>query len=81
MLHLLWLIPLLPAAGFVLNGLVGRRLPRRLVAVVGCGVILAAFVVSLGAVLELGHLEGMASTESLSVDAPARRVTQTLYTW
>ena len=35
MLHLLWLIPILPLAGFLLLMLFGRRLPRRVVAVVG----------------------------------------------
>ena len=33
-LHL-WLIPLLPFAGFLLNGILGSRLPRRLVTAIG----------------------------------------------
>ena len=33
-LHL-WLIPLLPFAGFLLNGILGSRLPRWLVTTIG----------------------------------------------
>jgi NADH-quinone oxidoreductase subunit L len=39
-LHL-WLIPLLPFAGFLLNGILGSRLPRRLVSAIG---LLAPFL-------------------------------------
>jgi NADH-quinone oxidoreductase subunit L len=39
-LHL-WLIPLLPFAGFLLNGILGSRLPRRLVSTIG---LLAPFL-------------------------------------
>src|SRR5712675_2382767 len=31
----LWLIPLLPFAGFLINGTVGRKLPRAAVAAIG----------------------------------------------
>jgi NADH-quinone oxidoreductase subunit L len=41
-LHL-WLIPLLPFAGFLVNGLFGRRLPRRVVTAVALLAPLAAF--------------------------------------
>ncbi|MBI1951889.1 MAG: NADH-quinone oxidoreductase subunit L, partial [Acidobacteria bacterium] len=66
MLELLWLVPLLPFAGFAVNGLLGARLlPRRVVAVAACGAVLASFVISAGAVLELGNA----------------RFTQTLFEW
>jgi len=83
MLHLLWLIPLLPLVGFVVNGLLGGRvLPRRVVTVVGCGTVLLAFLVSLGAVASLSDLEGAAaSPEGLQVDAAAHRVVQEVGTW
>ncbi len=55
-MQLLWLVPALPAAGFLLLALFGRRLPRRAVAIVGAGsvglaallaiVIAAIFIVS-----------------------------------
>jgi NADH-quinone oxidoreductase subunit L len=63
MLQLLWLIPLLPLGGFAVNGLLGARfLPRRAVAIVACGSVLGAFVLSAGAILELGSGARFAQT-------------------
>jgi len=47
-LHL-WLIPLLPFAGFLINGLLGRRLPKALVSTIALLAPLAAFGVVLNA--------------------------------
>jgi NADH-quinone oxidoreductase subunit L len=47
LLHL-WLIPALPLAGFLINGLVGRRLPKALVTTVALLTPLGAFAVVLG---------------------------------
>jgi NADH-quinone oxidoreductase subunit L len=47
-LHL-WLIPLLPFAGFLINGLLGKRLPKPLVTAVALLAPLAAFLVVLNA--------------------------------
>ncbi len=47
-LHL-WLIPLLPFAGFLLNGVLGSRLPRWLVTMIGLLTPLASFVLVLNA--------------------------------
>jgi len=43
-LHL-WLIPILPFAGFLVNGLLGRRLPKALVSAVALGFPLASLMV------------------------------------
>jgi NADH-quinone oxidoreductase subunit L len=43
----LWLIPLLPFAGFLINGLLGKRLPKALVTTVALLAPLAAFIVVL----------------------------------
>ena len=51
-LHL-WLIPLLPFLGFLVNGLLGKRLPKALVTTVALLAPLAAF----GVVLNAGFLE------------------------
>ena len=73
MLHRLWLIPVLPFAGFVLNGLnalLGARfLPRRAVGVLACAAVLGSFLLSLGAVRELGAGPG------------GRIFTQDLFAW
>ncbi|MBI4834202.1 MAG: NADH-quinone oxidoreductase subunit L [Planctomycetes bacterium] len=42
----LWLIPLLPAFGAVINMLVGRFLPKKLVSWLACGTIFGSFVLS-----------------------------------
>jgi NADH-quinone oxidoreductase subunit L len=56
MLELLWLIPTLPLAGFVLLVLAGRRLSRPAVAVVGAGSVgLSAVVMILVAIEFLGN--------------------------
>jgi NADH-quinone oxidoreductase subunit L len=47
-LHL-WLIPLLPFAGFLINGILGRRLPKALVTTVALLAPLSAFAVVLNA--------------------------------
>ncbi|MGQ9797646.1 hypothetical protein [Desulfosoma sp.] len=39
-----WIIPALPFASFVVNGLWGRRLPKRGVGLVACGAMGLAFV-------------------------------------
>ncbi|GGC30562.1 NADH-quinone oxidoreductase subunit L [Parapedobacter defluvii] len=48
MIDLIWLIPLLPLIGFLVNGLGRNVLPKSLVGVVGCGVVLISFLLSCG---------------------------------
>ena len=56
MLKLIWLIPLLPLAGVAVNGFWGRKMARKTVGLVACGVILAALLVSIGAIVGLAQL-------------------------
>jgi len=67
--NVIWIIPLLPLAGFLINGLGGRRLPDRLVSFVGVSLPIASFVLSVWAFLQLLKLgeEG--------------EITCTLYSW
>jgi NADH-quinone oxidoreductase subunit L len=66
----LWLIPILPLAGAALNGLLGRRLPKRAVSWIGCGAAGGAFVAAILAVMDLLQL------------APAeRRIVAGFFTW
>ena len=67
---MLALIPLFPFAGFLVNSLFGRRLPKALSGGVASLVMLAAFAVSLMSVLQVAGL------------APDQRaIEQTLFTW
>src|SRR5574341_1667940 len=54
-LHL-WLIPALPLAGAALNGLFGRRWPKRVVALVGTVFVGAAFAWTLRVASEFSRL-------------------------
>ena len=77
MLNLTPWILALPLAGFVVVGLAGRWLPRSVIAVIGCGVVLLAFV---GAVADFAavvstptvfighHLPGTANIPNNSSD-------------
>src|SRR3981189_3101009 len=47
MANLVWLIPVLPLAGFLINGLFRNYLSKTMTALIGSGVILAAFILSL----------------------------------
>jgi len=46
MLDLIWLIPLLPLIGFLINGLARNVIAKNVAAFVGCGVILFSFIIS-----------------------------------
>jgi len=47
MSKLVYLVPLFPLAGFLLNGLLRKSLSKSLTGIIGSGVILASFIVSL----------------------------------
>ncbi|MBT8405835.1 MAG: hypothetical protein KJP05_00130, partial [Deltaproteobacteria bacterium] len=57
MTNILWLIPSLPLAGAVINGLLGRRLPARLIHFVGCGSIFISFLISVAGFFTLLGIE------------------------
>jgi NADH-quinone oxidoreductase subunit L len=56
MLPYVWLVPALPLAGFLVNGLLGRRLGKGVVALVGPGVVGAAFALAVAIFLALLRL-------------------------
>src|SRR4030095_16421714 len=57
-LQIVWLIPVLPLLGFLINGLGRKSLSKPLISMVGCGVVLASFALSILAFLEVknGHI-------------------------
>jgi NADH-quinone oxidoreductase subunit L len=82
LLGMIWVLPILPALGFALNGLLGTRfLPKKAVAGIACGAVLLAFLLSLGAVVALNGVEHVSPAPGLTVDPHAHRVTRTLYAW
>ena len=66
----LYLIPLLPLIGFLINGLLGKKLGKPMVSMVGCLSVGAAFLIGLLAFNELLHLP-----------PEHRQLTNTLWTW
>jgi NADH-quinone oxidoreductase subunit L len=70
MLSNLWLIPIWPLLGFLLNGFFGRRLGKSAVGIVACGSVGLSLLASLAVVAEL-----------LALPQEARRVTQVMAPW
>ena len=63
-MNLLTLIVVLPLAGFLLNGMLGPRLGKPFVTVVGCGLPILAFLATVRAFLQLNGTEGAALAET-----------------
>lgn len=87
MLSALWLIPMLPLAGFVVLILTGTKLPRLLVGIIAVGLVLASFIVTVGAGWEQHNLyppppahEGPMSPTLHGPTSPVGTI-QTLYRW
>jgi NADH-quinone oxidoreductase subunit L len=70
MIDYLWLIPLLPLIGSAVNGLAGRRFSKSAVAVFACGTSGAAFILAVGAFINL-----------LQVAPAQRHIVQEYFTW
>ncbi len=69
-LSLLWLVPALPLAGAIVNGIGAGKLPRKIVSAIGVGSVGVAFAIALVCVVDL-----------LSLAPEQRHATQSLYTW
>jgi len=69
-LDMLALIPLLPAAGAIVTGLLGKWFSKWMINTLSCGVVGLSFVLSLGVFFEL-----------LALPADKRVVEQHLFTW
>lgn len=52
-LQIVWLIPLLPFIGFLINGLGRKVLSKSLIGIIGSGVILASFIISVWVFLQV----------------------------
>ncbi|MGV3705910.1 MAG: NADH-quinone oxidoreductase subunit L [Arcticibacter sp.] len=54
MINLVWLVPLFPLVGFLINGLGRNVLPKAVIASIGSLTVLLSFIVSIGIFSELG---------------------------
>ena len=56
-LQIVYLIPLLPLIGFLINGLGRNYLSKPVISLVGCGTILASFILSIWVFIQVrgGH--------------------------
>jgi NADH-quinone oxidoreductase subunit L len=73
-LQIVWLIPFLPLLGFLINGLFRKQLSKSLVGIIGSGVILGAFLISLyaffsvkGGNTHVGHYFDFINLASLKI--------------
>ena len=51
--QLVYLVPLFPLIGFLVNGLLWNKMPKSLAGLIGCATLLASFAVSLGIFFEV----------------------------
>jgi NADH-quinone oxidoreductase subunit L len=70
MIENVWIIPLMPLIGFLINGLLGRKLPKALIGGVACGTMAVSFLVSIGCFLHI-----------LAMPADNRFFKQNLFLW
>jgi NADH-quinone oxidoreductase subunit L len=70
MIDLVWLIPVFPLVGFLINGLFGRRFPEKAIGWIGAGAVGASFAVALSMLCQL-----------IGMDAGTRSVQKVVYTW
>ncbi len=70
MMDYVWLVPLLPFIGFLINGLVGKSLPKRWVGTIGSATVALSFLITLKIFLEF-----------LKLPVDARSVEKVVYTW
>ena len=70
MMDYVWLIPVLPLIGFLINGLVGKSLPKRWVGTIGSATVALSFLITLKIFLEF-----------IKLPVDARSVEKVVYTW
>jgi NADH-quinone oxidoreductase subunit L len=70
MIELVWLIPVFPFIGFLINGLFGRNFSEKVIGWIGALSVGASFVVTVGIFLEL-----------LGMPPEARSAQKVVYTW
>src|ERR1700731_1383187 len=64
----LWLIPIFPFVGFLLNGIFGKRLSKPVINAIACGSVLLSFLWVLKTLGALGVFGGGSSLEEAHVE-------------
>ena len=64
MTYLIWLVPLLPLAGFLLNGIFNQKMPKNLAGLLASGAVFTSFVISLLIFFEVQRGNGQPVTVS-----------------
>jgi NADH-quinone oxidoreductase subunit L len=59
MIHLVWLIPLLPLIGFTINGLLNKKMPKTIAGILASSALAAAFCIAFSIFLEIKDMHGM----------------------
>ncbi len=67
MKNLIFLIPLLPFIGFLINGLGRKYLSKSIVSIIGSGTVLASFILSLMVFFRLDELTGQQISENARI--------------
>lgn len=70
MIEYIWLIPLFPLIGFIINGIIGFKINKTLVSLIGCGTVFLSFLLSIFAFREL-----------ILLDPQHRFFQKIIYTW
>jgi NADH-quinone oxidoreductase subunit L len=78
MLEYIWLIPVFPAIGALLNGLFGKKLPKSLIHTIACGTVLLSFILSVLCVAQLAGMEPKVFEKTVYTWIPAGSVLKTL---
>src|SRR5688572_29115463 len=78
MLEYIWLIPVLPAIGALINGLFGKRFPKTIVHTIACGTVFLSLLLSVVCIAELTQLETKVFEKNIFSWVPGGSVPKTL---
>src|SRR5262245_11591003 len=78
MLDYIWLIPVLPAVGALLNGLFGKKLPKSVIHTIACGTVLLSFILSVLCIAQLAGMEPKVFEKNVYTWIPGGTVAKTL---
>ena len=79
---LIWLVPVLPLLGFLINGLFGWKLGKKVVPLIACGSVLLSMLIAFGVIYGLSQgVAGVEETEHLRLLPGEKGVEFIAYEW